>query len=83
MITTITAFLIVFVNVELLFTQEEITDVYSLGKILGNHPVIIKFNSPRHVKSIFMKINKFEEINLTIANDRSKEERERREKAIT
>lgn len=55
-----------------------IADVFKLGKIKGNRPVLVRFIAPRWVKLVFTKLVEFNRLNLSIANVRSKQEREER-----
>lgn len=55
-----------------------ITDVYRLGKVIGNRLVIIKLIAVRWMTLVFSKILELRKNNLSIANDRSIVERDER-----
>lgn len=67
-----------FSGVGLAIPEIAIVDVFRLGKIKGNRPVIVKFLTVRWVKLIFSKIIEFKRRNLVISNDYSPEERPQR-----
>lgn len=67
-----------FKKVNLDIPEVAIADVYKLGKNKTNCPIMIKFIAPRWVKHVFTKISEFKALNIVIANDRSKQEREAR-----
>lgn len=59
-----------------------ILDAYRLGRVPGNRPLLVKFNSARWVREAFTKLDEFKKHKLSISNDRSPAERERRKKLL-
>lgn len=68
----------IFQKIKLNIPETAIDEIYRLGKIKGSRPVIIKFVACRWVKLVFTKVAELNKLNLAIANDRTKEEREKR-----
>lgn len=66
----------IFNKVGLVVPETAINDVFRMGKMVGNRPVLIKFVSSRWVRKVFEKIMELKNINYFISNDRSKEDRE-------
>lgn len=53
-----------------------VTDIYRIGKKMGNRPIVIKLLAPRWKQVFFQKIANFKKNKLNIDNDLTKEERE-------
>lgn len=60
-----------------------IVDAFRLGKNIGNRPLLVEFIASRWTKMVFEKRSALNNIGLSIANNRSKEERDERKKLIT
>lgn len=72
----------IFKNVGLDIPELALDDAFRLGKFQGKRPVIVKFISSRWVRLAFGKAKQFKLMDLTIANDRTKEEREERKELL-
>lgn len=70
--------LTIFNNLDIRIPELAIADTYRLGKNGEKRPVIVKFIAPRWVKNVFSKITEFKKLDLAVANDRTKQERELR-----
>lgn len=77
------AVLNIFAQVGLEIPDLSIDDIFRLGKVPGNRPVLIKFTASRWVRDVFTKINEIKKLNYIVANDRSKEEREMRRQLLS
>lgn len=72
----------IFQKIGLQIPDAVIIDVYRLGKNTDKKPIIVKFVSSRWVRLIFTKLENIRELKLSIANDRTKEEREARKNLL-
>ena len=57
------------------FDQNDIDDLFRLGKQTGNRPILIKFKSQFAKRNFFQHASSLKEKNLSISHDLSKEER--------
>lgn len=67
-----------FRKVDLDIPEIAVADVFKLGKNKNNCPIVVKFIAPRWVKHVFTKVTELKGLNIVIANDRSRQEREAR-----
>ncbi|XP_043476673.1 uncharacterized protein LOC122507815 [Leptopilina heterotoma] len=72
----------IFKNLDIRIPELAVADTYRLGKTGEKRPVIVKFIAPRWVQNVFMKITEFRKLDLAVANDRTKQERELRKSLI-
>lgn len=56
-----------FSKVDLNIPNVTLLDVWGLGKVKGNRPVMLKFISSRWVRFVFTKIAHFRKLNVTIS----------------
>lgn len=68
----------IFADIGLDIPDPAVDDIFRLGRMKNNRPVMIKFLAVRWVKLVFTKVRELKERNIIITNDRSKEEREHR-----
>lgn len=67
----------IFSDMGLRIPDVAVEDSFRLGKVMGSRPIKIKFISSRWVRVAFDRVEEFKNFNLAIANDRTKEEREK------
>lgn len=68
----------IFTKVGLIIPDAAIDNIFRLGKVPGNRPLLIKFNGKRWVRDVFSKVDEIKQLNYIITNDRSKEGSEMR-----
>lgn len=74
----------VFLKLNIIIPDLAIADAFRLGKDnKENIPILIKFIASGWVRAIFEKVKDFHDVGLSVANDRTPEDRECRKKLLS